>query len=253
MADDPNLSKWFVIPRRNPNALIRLFCLPYAGGNASTFTNWSKDLLADAELVAVQPPGRANRIWDPPHTTMQDLIADLYPAIRGLVDKPYILLGHSLGSRVAFELARELRRRRHRLPAHFIASGSRAPHLPMHDKMIHKLPREEFIAALRDLNGTPETVLQNDELMELSLPSLRADFKLSETYSPADEPPLDSTLSVFSGENDQAISQSDLIAWRRHFVHGGTITFFPSDHFFIDKVRDLVLAQLRGLLFRAAK
>jgi surfactin synthase thioesterase subunit len=250
MAADTNLSKWFVVPRRNPNASLRLFCLPYAGGNASTYTSWSKDLPADVELVAVQPPGRADRIFEPAHTSMHGLIAGLYPAMQALVGKPYVLLGHSLGSRVAFELARELRRRGHRLPAHFIASGSPAPQLPMHSKVIHELPREEFIAELRKFNGTPETVLQHDELMELSLPSLRADFKLSETYSPTDEPSLDSTLSIFSGSNDKDIDESDLIAWRMHFMRGGEITFFPEDHFFIDKLREPVLARVTDLLRR---
>src|SRR2546430_10624517 len=106
-----NLSRWLMIPRPNPNASVRLFCFPYAGGNASIYTSWSRDLSANVELVAVQPPGRANRISEPPHSRMQDLIADLCPAIRALLGKPYILLGHSLGSHVAFELARELRRR----------------------------------------------------------------------------------------------------------------------------------------------
>jgi surfactin synthase thioesterase subunit len=35
---------------------------------------------------------------------------------------------------------------------------------------------------LRELNGTPEEVLQDAELMELLLPRLRGDFELSETY-----------------------------------------------------------------------
>nr|UHJ79950.1 thioesterase [uncultured bacterium] len=250
MTIESSYSKWFVIPVRNPTASVRLFCFPYAGGTASVFTGWSRDLPPSVELVAVQLPGRANRMFEPAHTTMRAAVADLCPAMRTLIDKPYVLLGHSLGSRIAFELARELRRRGERLPVHFISSGSRAPHLRARDRIIHPLPREAFMAELRDFNGTPPSVLENEELMDLYLPLLRADFELAETYSPDEEPPLDCFLSIFSGDRDKDIEESDLLAWRRHFANGGEITLFPEDHFFIDKLRQPVLARLNHLLRR---
>jgi pimeloyl-ACP methyl ester carboxylesterase len=148
---------------------------------------WSRHLPADVELVAVQPPGRADRISERAYTDIASLVADLCAAIEQLIDRPYLLMGHSLGSRVAFELARELRRRGHPPPAHFIASGSAAPQLPARGKRIHDLPREELLVELRDLDATPEAVLENQELVELYLPMLRADFRLSETYTPADD------------------------------------------------------------------
>ena len=50
----------------NPSARMRLFCFPYAGGNAATYRPWAEALTADVELVAVDPPGRANRIHEAP-------------------------------------------------------------------------------------------------------------------------------------------------------------------------------------------
>ena len=46
---------------------------------------------------------------------------------------------------------------------------------------------QKFIERLRRLNGTPETVSKNEELIELFLPMLRADFTLMETYSYVEE------------------------------------------------------------------
>jgi surfactin synthase thioesterase subunit len=248
MSGKPNSSKWFVIPRPNRNARLRLICFPYAGGSAFIYTGWSRHLPADVELVAVQAPGRADRISEQAYTDMASLIADLYAAIERLIDRPYVLLGHSLGSRVAFELARELRRRGHPSPAHFIASGSAAPHLPARGKRIHDLPRKEFLAELRDLDGTPDAVFDNQELVELCLPMLRADFTLSETYVAADEPPLACGFTIFAGERDKDITQSDLLAWKAHFTQSGDITQFPEGHFFIDKLSQRVLAHVNELV-----
>lgn len=229
---------------------LRLFCLPYAGGSASIYFAWAKALPANVELVALQPPGRANRISEAPHTRMEALVEELYTAVAPLLDVPYVVFGHSLGSRVGFELVRMARRRGRRLPEHFIASGSPAPDLPAHSRNIHDLPKERFIQELRELNGTPEVVLANEEFVELLLPLLRADFKLSETYAFAPEPPLDCTLSIFSGEYDKEIGPEQLAAWRPHFTRTSEITMFPGDHFFVDKLRQSVLSQVNGLLWR---
>lgn len=241
-----------VVPRSASNPMLRLICLPYAGGSASIYNGWTKELPADVEMIALQPPGRANRMFEKPHTSMTALVDELYSAIEPLIRGPYVVFGHSLGSRVGFEIVRMARRRGMRLPEHFIASGSPAPHLPARSKSIHALPREEFIEELREFNGTPEAILANEELMELSLPLLRADFMLSETYAPATEPPLDCELSIFSGEADKDVRTEHLEAWRTHFLRGGEITMFPEDHFFVDKLREQVLGQVNRILLGVA-
>lgn len=245
-------SSVLAVPRPVAKPTLRLICLPYAGGSASIYGSWAKALPADVEMIAVQPPGRANRMFEKPHTRMEALIEELYAAIQPLLDIPYVVFGHSLGSRVGFEIVRMARRRGERLPEHFIASGSPAPQLPARSKSIYALPKDEFIQELREFNGTPEAVLANEELMELSLPLLRADFMLSETYAPTQEPPLDCGLSIFSGETDRDIQSENLLAWRTQFLHGGAITMFPEDHFFVDKLREAVVARVNDILLAVA-
>ena len=64
-----------------------------------------------------------------------------------------------------------------------MVSGVRAPELAHRERAIHSLPEAEFIAELRRLNGTPDKILENPELMEIMLPLLRADFALYEKYA----------------------------------------------------------------------
>jgi len=102
-----------------------------------------------------------------------------------VIDRPYLLFGHSLGSRIAFELALRCRQLGLPSPVSFIASGSRAPHLRTHENPIYDLPEAEFVAKLRDLKGTPEEVLRNEELIQLLTPLLRADFRIADLYCAA--------------------------------------------------------------------
>jgi medium-chain acyl-[acyl-carrier-protein] hydrolase len=120
-------SKWFVIPKPNTNADLKLICFPYAGGGASTYIPWIKDLPYNVELIIIQSPGRGTRINESPYVNIHSLISNLIKAIPDILDKPYILFGHSLGSRIAFELMRHLKILNYAPPQHFIASGSGGP------------------------------------------------------------------------------------------------------------------------------
>lgn len=244
------LSNWFIVPRPNPKALFRLFCFPYAGGSASTYILWQKCLPDYVELVAIQPPGRANRLFEKPYRRMEDMVNALYLEVISYLDKPYIFLGHSLGSYVSFELMRSLQKYRHRLPELYIASGSRAPHrlrtLPR--KTVCELSEDEFVEKLKNFQGTPDVVLQNKDLLTLRLPMLKADFEVAETYNADINEKFDVSLLMFVGEGDTAISYDDSHAWQLHFKQQGEVCCFPGSHFFIEQNRSLVIRKINHVL-----
>ena len=61
------------------------------------------------------------------------------------------------------------------------------------------MPPALFRERLRGLSGTPEVLLQDEELMDLMSPLLRSDFELSETYKREQHPPLRCPISAFGG------------------------------------------------------
>ncbi|ACR14139.1 thioesterase II family protein [Teredinibacter turnerae] len=241
-------SKWFIIsqPKRAP--AIRLICFPYAGGSAAIYFPWLAYLPEYVELVAVQLPGRANRINETPFVRMEALIESLFAEIVPLLDRPYVIFGHSLGSRMGIELIRKLSLEGKRLPSHFIASGSRAPHIPIQGGGLHDLPMDEFIGALRDLNGTPEEILKNDHLMRLCAPTIRADFCLGAHYVYKNEEQLPVRTTVFAGRSDVGLSDEQLVAWGQHFETGASVKMFDGDHFFLESNVSSVLEVINGIL-----
>ncbi len=218
-----------------------MFCFPYAGGGASIYRGWASSLPADVEVCPVQLPGRESRLREPPFNSSAPMVAALAEGLQPYLDMPFVFFGHSMGAVVAFELSRELRRRGRALPLHLFVGGRSAPHLPAREEPIHDLPEPEFLEKLRELNGTPEEVLQHEELMRLLIPILRADFAVNENYTYTEEEPFDFGISASGGLGDVEAPREDIEAWGRHTRGRFRLRMLPGDHFFIHGSRDLVL------------
>ncbi len=228
-----DLDRWIPFRKPDPQTRLRLFCFPYAGAGALIFRKWSDALPRDIEVCPIQLPGRGTRLKEPPFTKLSSLIEALTRALDPLLDKPFAFFGHSLGALIGFELARQIRRQYGVHPVRLFASAGRAPQIPHRALPIHTLPDNQFLAELRRLNGTPRELLDHEELMEVMLPILRADFALYETYLYSTEPPLNCPISAFGGLQDRRVSASDLEAWRSQTSASFSLRMFPGDHFFL--------------------
>jgi medium-chain acyl-[acyl-carrier-protein] hydrolase len=219
------------MPRSQPQ--VRLFCFPYAGGSAAFFRTWAEKLSSGVEVCPVQLPGRAGRLREPAFTRMDALVPELADGLARLLDRPFAFFGHSMGALVAFELARHLRSSRGIEPVHLFLSGRRAPRVSDSHTPIHTLDDRAFVAKLRQLEGTPDEVLANPDLMALLIPVLRADCELCETYSYRPQRPLTCPVTVFGGVEDRDVSRSSLERWREETAGPVEIRVFPGAHFFV--------------------
>ncbi len=243
-------NKWFVFPKPNPQAKLRLFCLPYSGSGAFGFRNWPENLPAHIEVCAIQLPGRENRLRERPFTRLQPLIEAIMEEIPPYLDKRFALFGHSLGALIAFEMARKLYRY-DLIPECVIVSGRGAPQCPTRETPIHALSDDQFIQRLREFNGTPEAVLRNEELMCLLLPVLKADFAINETYIHTEDLLLSCPISAYRGAQDPNTPFDDVVAWREQTSGNFTLRTLPGDHFFIHQAADLFWRMLNYDLSQA--
>ncbi|MBF8743629.1 thioesterase II family protein [Pseudomonas guariconensis] len=230
--------------------VVNLLCLPYSGASAMVYSRWRRKVPAWLRVCPVELPGRGARLGEPLQTDMQALARQLAAEQRLHANTPYALLGHSLGALLAFELAHELQALGCPPPLALFACGTAAPtRREDYDAGQWREPKPDhvLIAELRDLQGTPEEVLANQELMNLTLPVLRADFLLCGRYAYRCRPLLRCPLHVLGGEDDRA-SQEQLLAWRQETVGDFSLEVFPGGHFFIHEHEDRVLAVLASAL-----
>ncbi|MBS0180175.1 MAG: thioesterase [Nitrospira sp.] len=236
---------WLVTCRRATG--LRLIGFPYAGGGPSLFRTWPEELLQDIELCAVHLPGRESRMNEPPVGDLRRVVAEVVEAIEPVCDRPVALFGHSIGGLLAFECARELRRRFGINLVHLFVSGCPAPQLRDQDRL-SDLPDAEFLERMRRFNGTPREIFNHSEMMELMLPTLRADFSLRETYHHEEEPPLTCPISAFGGMADEAVRTEQLEQWRSHTAEGFQLWLFQGDHFFIRTAQSVVVEAVTSIL-----
>lgn len=241
-----NPSKW--VRPTNDAASMRLFCFAHAGGGTSLFHPWRTLLTPEIDVCPVLLPGRESRRRETPIRRAAELIEPMFDALLPLVDRPYALFGHSMGTILAFELARRFSTRHWRRPTTLIVSGRRAPHLPARRPAYWALPEEEFLASIAALNGTPAAMLDQPDLRQLFLPALRADFELTERYTPPSGSPLNCAIEVFFGADDPEINIDEATAWQRWTTGSCVVRPFPGDHFYLSNGRTDVVTVLRAAL-----
>jgi medium-chain acyl-[acyl-carrier-protein] hydrolase len=197
------------------------------------------------DICPIQLPGRENRFREPPFTRVQTIVENLAAELSLYMDRPYILYGYSLGALIAFELARELRKRKIRAPLSLYALARRAPHLPQHHAPLHHLPDDLFLAeVVRRYGGLPAIIQQDVELMKLVIPVLRADITALETYAYEEQDPLDCSIYASGGNLDSTVEEKELEAWRLHTSSGFELKMFDGDHFFIRNNRESIFRSI---------
>jgi medium-chain acyl-[acyl-carrier-protein] hydrolase len=240
--------QWLATLAPRPQARIRLFCFPYAGGDAlAIFRKWPELLPPAIEVCPVQIPGRGIRVAEPPFTNLILIVKAIGEAIQHRLDKPFIFFGHSMGAMISFELARLLRKERGIEPLHLFVSGRRAPQVPDLDPPTYNLPEPEFLEELKRINGTPKEALEHPELMNLMLPILQADFQVCQTHMYVSESPLSCPITAFGGLEDEA-TREELEAWNQQTVKRFSLHMFPGDHFFLRAQQSTLLRILTSQL-----
>lgn len=247
---DRSSNKWFLFPKPNPAAALRLFCFHYAGGSAQVFHRWPGYLPPSVEMGAIQLPGRGHRLGEPHIRRLASLSRIITQELLPYLDKPFVFFGHSLGALLCFETARNLRRENLRQPAHMFVSATEAPHRRSLEESLSSLPKSELVKKLREFNGTPVEVLQNDELLDLMLPTLRSDFELCETYEYRPESPLECSMTIYGGLEDREVEAEQLAAWSEMTVGACKIRMFPGGHFYLNSSRAIFLQTFADDLLR---
>lgn len=252
MQQKSHASSWFLNPNPNIEAKVRLFCFPYAGGGASLFRTWSRGLLPDVEVWAMQLPGRENRLQDVLIRDLPEVVETLAHVLLPYLTLPFAFFGHSLGAFIAFELVRKLRIKNGPVPLHLLVSGQRAPHIPNPFPPLHQLPDPDFLEGLNHrYSHIPESVLQCKKFMQLLLPVLRADFTMHETYKYKVDAPVDCPITAFGGLQDPEVGEDDLSSWADQTNNAFTSEMFSGDHFFLECSRtDILRAVAKTLKLR---
>lgn len=230
-----------------------LYLFPYAGGSAAVFRQWPRYFDDSYDLVGIQLPGRGSRLLEPAEIDYRVLVGDIADAL--VADRRharFAIYGHSMGALLAHRVALELQRRGAGQPDCLFLSGCKAPHLARPRRHTAAMSDADFLDELRRLEGTPAALLENAELMQLLLPTIKADFMLLDRWyddlaaSPRAELAL--PICAMSGRRDIHCSRADVEAWQEH-THGPLESLeYSGGHFFLQSQEARLVGDIRERL-----
>jgi medium-chain acyl-[acyl-carrier-protein] hydrolase len=241
-------NRWVTCPFPQPEAALRMFCFPFAGGGASIYRGWGKLFGSTVEVCPIQLPGRENRFSEPAFKEVQTLAQALASQLQLYSDKPFVMYGHSMGALVAFELTRVLQANGMAMPEALILGAHRAAHLPRTRETLYNLDDKTFIERLQRFGGFPEEVLASADLLQFLMPTLKADFTLCDTYVYTEQEPLNCPIHIFSGAADPEAPPAVMEDWRQHSSVDAHMHVFQAGHFFIRSDLDSVVDTLKTIL-----
>jgi surfactin synthase thioesterase subunit len=167
---------------------------------------------------------------------MTDIVNDLYNQIKDIVDiQAYAIYGHSMGGLAAYLLTQQLIERKHKLPVALFITGTSGPSaISRQGKKRHLLSKKDFIHEIIELDGMPEEILKNEEMIAYFEPILRADFTATENYAHKEAPPFDIPMTVITGA-DEDIEPADIQRWQQVTSIEVDFRSMSGKHFFIFK------------------
>lgn len=209
-----------------------LLCLPHAGGAAPFFQPLSALLAPDIQLLAVQYPGRQDRLAEAPITHLPDYVPLLASQIALLAPSRLSLFGHSMGAMLAFELAAELANRGILVETLFLSS-----HAPEHragKKQLHKLDDPGLVEALIALGEQGSELLRDADFCSLLLPMMRADLTAVENHRLNPRRQLTgTTICTSGGSEDARVSLAEMLKWREKTDGPFSQHPFTGGHFYL--------------------
>ncbi|WP_432721090.1 alpha/beta fold hydrolase [Jeongeupia wiesaeckerbachi] len=228
---------------------LPVFCLAHAGGSALAYQAWQRAGLQGLAIEPLELPGRGARWAEPLVDDLSQLVEQLAAALATRLPPRYALFGHSLGALIAFELAHALVERGLPAPVALFAAGASAPSHrdDAHYRALALADDNQLKNELRRLGGTPEELLDNEELMALMLPILAADFRLCASFKRRDRPALSCPLHVFGGTQDASVPDSALAGWEGETTGPFSVERFEGGHFFVQRQGNVLLRRLQRL------
>jgi pyochelin biosynthetic protein PchC len=217
----------------------RLVCFPHAGGAAGAYQGWVRHLPPETELLAVQYPGRQERINEPTAASMDEMADTVSAALAALPPLRTAVFGHSMGALVAYETSVRLQARAPwAAPARVFVSAAAAP-APEGRAGLPALDDDSLVAYARRQGGADPEVYDIPELRELLLLSLRADFALLTAYRPAAQPRrLTAPLTALGGDEDRSCPPVSLATWAPYTTGPFTTRVFTGGHFYLQGRED---------------
>ncbi|WP_150879617.1 thioesterase II family protein [Staphylococcus aureus] len=215
---------------------MKLIAFAYAGGDGHVYYKMRNALSEyGIKLIPYMYKGRGSRVTEEPYISIYEAGEEAAEFIKKniAVNEDYILLGHSMGSIIAFECYQNLLKINYNLPNKIIFSGQYPP--DKLNKLKYDLNNDKnLVQQLSKLGAVSTDLLSIPEFKNTFLPLIRNDLKLIKEYIYKDSYKIIVPITILNGNQDDLILDR-LKGWEKHTTQKTTYIDIDGNHFFLFK------------------
>lgn len=244
-------NKWLVKVKGNSLSKIKIFCLHPVGAGASMFSHFMFNPPQNSEIVAIQMPGRENRVNEEMYRDMSELIPDLANILKDQIDCDTIFWGHSWGGVALFEVANYMRDYYpsiYKKIKHLVVTASIAPQLTLGWK------KRDSIKETSNLDNNFAKVIktvsyiEDKSFLEKIFPIMQHDMKMISTYDYKENPKLQIPITAFGALEDEVVLIEEIKQWNEQTSNDFKLFEVHGDHWFLSRNEDLILDKIQKIV-----
>ena len=224
---------------------MRLYCIPYAGGNEEFYKNWYFD--KRIRIIPLLLRSRKNRMNLPYYNSICDAAEDCYSQIMNYSDitEDYCIFGHSMGAVIAYELYYVCLENLAPLPSILFLSGMNTPDCKFTGRILSTLEDEDLIKVMMPLGRT--NIVPDKDLQHFYLQTLRKDLSLLERWEPdCSKSKIKSQVSILYSKEDRLIDVDNICNWNNFTEQKCRFHEFQGGHFYFSEHKNKTLLQILG-------
>lgn len=230
-------------------AAARVICFHHLGGDASVFAGWSEAL--GVEVWTAELPGRGGRAGEQLEGSFPRAMDAIWREAQELLDRPYLVYGHCMGSRFAYELTRRACAEDLRRPTHLFVSSLYPPRDQQMAVDVTMALRKSYreTGQIPPVVQLPKEVREDPVRVREVLAVFDADIEILGSFDSPGDARLPVDLTVLGGSEDFVVPEDSLRRWEGHAGAGFGLQILPGGHMFLQKPsKSEVLDRLRDSL-----
>jgi medium-chain acyl-[acyl-carrier-protein] hydrolase len=179
-------------------------------------------------------------------TAFCDLV---FAELAALIQAPFFLMGSSMGGWLAYEIARRFEAHSGRVPRGIITLGFP---MPKAQQELPELDSPDTVAAdIIGVNPIFGEVLKYPELLDMILPTMRADFRMCNAYRPDDANKVAIPILGFVGAEDIMVPSEAMRGWQAFTTAGFDLSVVPGVHDLHERPTAAMADQVNAFLIAA--
>jgi surfactin synthase thioesterase subunit len=154
------------------------------------------------EVVALNYPGHESRIMEDLLESVQEIARDMYQQISRYLNEDYCLLGYSMGGMVCYELYQHIMKNNRKPPLHIFLLAADDPNADPDFTDCKNMTIQRVRSIFAEMGGTPDEILESDDMMEFLQPVTKADLYAIEKYVPTQNYKIECSVTLIRGTGE---------------------------------------------------